>query len=240
MLEYYIKKIPSIFFSDFIQLFAPKICPLCSSLLHEKSYSICFVCSNNLPFTELHLQPYNNNLVKIFWGRVHIEAAASFLFFQKGLKAQKILHLLKYKNKPEIGTEIGRKYGDILKNTRPFNTADLIIPVPLHKKKLKKRGYNQSEMFAKGLSESMNIPIDTHSLQRIEFTETQTKKSRLLRWENVKEKFSLSHSEQIANKHVVIVDDVITTGATIESCIQELSKAENVKISIIAIACAVQ
>jgi len=240
MFEYYLKKIPTILFSDFIQLFAPKICPLCGSLLHEKSFSICFVCTNNLPFTQLHLQPYDNNLVKIFWGRVQIESATSYVFFQKGLKSQKILHLLKYKNKPEIGIEIGKKYGAILKNAHPFNMVDFIIPVPLHKKKLKKRGYNQSEMFAKGLSESMNIPIDTHSLQRIEFTETQTKKSRLLRWENVKEKFSLVHSEQIANKHVVIVDDVITTGATIESCIQELSKAENVKISIIAIACALQ
>ena len=159
----------------------------------------------------------------------------AYMFFKR-IK-NKILHALKYKNKPELGIEIGEKYGNILKNIDVFKSADCIIPVPLHKKRLKKRGYNQSEMFAKGLSQSMNIPIDVISLQRIAYTETQTKKNRLLRWENVKEKFSLVDDEHIANKHIILVDDVITTGATIESCAQELAKAENTKISIIAIAC---
>ncbi len=233
----YTKKISNAYFSDFLHLFSPKTCLVCGGLLQEKSKSICFICSNNLPLTEQHQNPYENDLAKIFWGRVNIEAASAYMFFQKGLKTQKILHALKYKNKPELGIEIGGKYGNILKNIDVFKSADCIIPVPLHKKRLKKRGYNQSEMFAKGLSQSMNIPIDVISLQRIAYTETQTKKNRLLRWENVKEKFSLIDDEHIANKHIILVDDVITTGATIESCAQELAKAENTKISIIAIAC---
>jgi ComF family protein len=223
---------------DFLRLFIPHICPLCGSSMLRHETVMCFACKTELPETNFHLYPHDNSLAQTFWGRTELEFAVACYFYTKGLKVQNLVHMLKYKDRKDVGEEIGRYYGQILKGNCILNDVTCIIPVPLHKKKKRIRGYNQAEVFANGLSESLGIPVDTTSLQRIAFTETQTKKSRFARWKNVKEMFHLSHPENIHGKHVVIVDDVITTGATLESCIIELKKAGNVKVSVIAIALA--
>lgn len=223
---------------DFFRLFSPHICPLCHSAMQNSEQIICFGCMHDLPQTDFHTRPADNPLAQTFWGRVPLEFAVARYYYSKGLKTQRLIHLLKYKNRPEIGIETGKTYGKILFESGILNHVDAIIPVPLHQRKLRIRGYNQSEVFAIGLSETTGIPIDKTSLQRVAFTETQTKKSRFKRWENVKEMFSLVHPEQIKNKHIAIVDDVVTTGATLESCITELLKGENTKVSVISIATA--
>jgi len=151
---------------------------------------------------------------------------------------QKILHHLKYKSVKEIGSFLGNIYGTQLIQQEKWKTVDLIIPIPLHKKKEKKRGYNQSEWIAKGLSAGMQIPYNTNLLIRSEFTETQTKKSRFHRWQNVKEVFQLTDLNALKNKHVLVCDDVLTTGATLEAAIQKLSVVPDIKISVVTLAAA--
>jgi len=145
------------------------------------------------------------------------------------------MHRFKYKNQRQIGISIGFLYGNELKNAPCYETTDVIVPVPLHPKKQKIRGYNQSEMFADGLAKAMNIPVNTRILMRSFFSETQTRKSRFARWENVKAIFDVEN-EELAGKHILLVDDVITTGATIEACVNSLKKIPGAKISVAAIA----
>jgi competence protein ComFC len=147
-----------------------------------------------------------------------------------------LVHLLKYKGRKDIGIFIGEKQGHLLKYSPFFNTVDLILPVPLHKKKLMQRGYNQSEQFAIGLGKAMKVPVNPYILYRKRFTETQTRKSRFKRWQNVSEMFALKDPLILENKHILLVDDVITTGATLESCITVLATIPGIRISIAAIA----
>ena len=189
-----------------------------------------------MPKTNFH-KVRGNMIEKSFWGRFPIEYATSYFFFLKNSDFQHLLHALKYKGRHDIGEYLGKRFGSELIRQPEFNHFDAIIPVPLHRDKLKKRGYNQSEMIAKGLSKSMRIPVDTKSLTRTSFTETQTKKSRIERWENVKSVFTASPDSNLNGKHVLIVDDVMTTGATIEGCAQALLyQNPTVKISVATLA----
>ena len=222
---------------DFISLVYPRVCMACGRGLFKYEHCICTFCSYHLPKTNFHLEE-ENPVSRLFWGKVAVHSAASLYYFNKGGKVQQLMHQLKYKGQKEIGIHIGTIYGKELLKTSLFNTAECIIPVPMHKQKLKKRGYNQSEMLAIGLSQSMKIPIDTKTLLKTTKTETQTRKSRFSRWENVKEVFELKEYDHLVNKHVLLVDDVITTGSTIESCILNLSKVPGIKISVASMACA--
>ena len=159
-------------------------------------------------------------------------------YFYKGGKVQQLMHKLKYKGQSEIGIYLGNMYGKELIKTTRFNTVNYIIPVPMHPKKQKKRGYNQSEIIARGLSQSMNATVDTATLIKSTSTQTQTRKSRFSRWENVKEVFELKEHNHLIDKHVLLVDDVITTGSTLESCILNLLKVPGIKISVASLACA--
>ncbi|MDP4292790.1 MAG: phosphoribosyltransferase family protein, partial [Bacteroidota bacterium] len=161
---------------------------------------------------------------------------AAFLYFNKGSKVQHLIHRFKYKGRHQIGTYLGRVYGHELAQSVPYNTVDMIIPVPLFKKKQKKRGYNQSEIFARGLAEALHVPVETNLLFRIRESESQTRKTREERWENVKEIFSVPHPEHLEDKHILLVDDVMTTGATLEACAASLMKDSNVRISVVTIA----
>ncbi len=225
------------YFQDFISLFYPNNCVACQNALYRNEYIICTSCLFHLPKTNYHLEK-DNPISKIFWGRSDIEIAASFYFFIKAGKVQHLIHQLKYKGKKEIGIFIGELYGKELLKSEFFQNIDVIIPVPLHPKKEKKRGYNQSEMFGIGLSTSMQIPLDKTTLIRTYASETQTKKSRFKRWENVNEIFDLQNADLLENKHTLLIDDVITTGATIEACANMLKKIKDVKISIVSIAAA--
>lgn len=221
--------------NDFISLIYPRICMACGKTLMRQEQCICTFCMYHLPRTDFHKEK-ENPVTKLFWGKINIDTASSYLYFYKKGKVQQLMHNLKYRGHKEIGVFVGNLFGKELLQSQIFKTADCVIPVPLHPKKERKRGYNQSEMFAIGLSESMKIPVDTKTLIKTTATETQTKKSRFSRWENVKEVFSLQNAEHLKNKHILLVDDVITTGATIESCVAKLQQVDGVKVSIASMA----
>jgi ComF family protein len=220
---------------DFLSLIFPKICACCGNSLWKHEEIICTYCDFHLPKTNFHLEQ-DNPVSRTFWGRARIESATAYYYFNKGNKIQRLIHLLKYKGRRDIGIFLGERQGRLLKNSPFFNSVEMIIPVPLHKKKLMKRGYNQSEQFAIGLGKSMNVPVNPYILSRQKNTETQTKKSRFSRWQNVSKMFALEDSILLEEKHILLVDDVITTGATLESCIQTLSAVPGIKISVAAIA----
>lgn len=222
---------------NFISIFYPRSCVACGNALMQNESHFCLSCLMHLPETNYHLME-NSPLDYIFSGRVRVEKVASMLFYKKGNQVQHILHALKYKGNKEVGRFLGEMYGRQLLKSPYYQSVDCIIPIPLHLQKLRIRGYNQSEWIAMGLSRSMNIPYLTEVLLRSEFTETQTKKSRFNRWENVKNVFVTTDDEKIKDKHVLLCDDVLTTGATMEAAITQLRKIEGVRVSVATLACA--
>ena len=222
--------------SDFISLIFPRVCAACGNSLYKNEEVICTNCNYHLPKTNFHLQQ-ENQLSKKFWGRIKIENAAAYYHFKKDSGVQHILHNLKYNGQKEVGTAVGKLYGKELLESVLFKTIDLIIPVPLHPKKKKKRGYNQSDFFAEGLSKSMSVEWSADTLLRNVANESQTKKTRFNRWQNVESIFQLKDENKIAGKHILLVDDVVTTGSTLEASAEELLKTDGTKISIATIAC---
>jgi len=224
---------------DFVSLIFPRVCESCGNtlLLHEKC--ICNFCLFHLPRTDFHLHS-DNPASRLFWGRTNTQTVVSMFYFHKGGNVQHLVHRLKYKNRQEVGVFLGQTYGETLLSVPFFKDVVSVIPVPLHPKKKRKRGYNQSELFAKGLAQSMNAMVDIQTLIRKTATTTQTRKSRFKRWENVKEVFALTDIEIYRDKHVLLVDDVVTTGATLEACANELLKIPGIRVSIATIACAIK
>lgn len=222
---------------NLLSLFYPRSCIACHAVLQEDEQHLCLNCYLHLPETNYHLLD-KSPLNEIFFGRVKVENTFSFLFYRKGNHTQAILHHLKYKNCKEIGAELGEYYGKKLAATGKLKDVDYILPIPLHPKKQKLRGYNQSEWIAMGLGRATGIPVNTQLLIRSRFTETQTKKSRFNRWENVKDVFEVSDKEELTNKHVIICDDVLTTGATTEAAIRKILEVENTKVTVVTIATA--
>jgi len=225
------------YFYDFFSLFFPRICYSCGNTLFRHEEVLCGYCLHQLPKTNFWGEE-DNPVCRIFWGRVNINHASSLYYFAKGGKVQHLMHQLKYKGKKEIGVYTGKLFGDYLKKSVFYSDVDVIIPVPLHPKRKRKRGYNQSEMFARGLAEAFAKPYDIHTLVRTYASETQTKKSRFRRWENVKEIFALKDHQHMINKHILLVDDVVTTGATLEACATMLLQIPGIKISVATLACA--
>ncbi|MBC8051508.1 MAG: ComF family protein [Sphingobacteriaceae bacterium] len=219
---------------DFFSLFFPRLCAGCGKNLFKNEEVICTDCVYHLPYTDFH-HDHDNAAARQLWGRIPFNHAYAFVYFYKGSRVQNLMHQLKYNNKPEVAFKLGEMYGLKLKGTRPIENLAAIIPVPLHPAKQKKRGYNQSEFFAKGLAQSLDIPVNTDLYRNI-FTDTQTRKSRFVRYENMKNVFVVKNSTGLENKHVLLVDDVITTGATLEACANELLKINGLKISIATIA----
>jgi ComF family protein len=221
--------------NDFIALIYPRNCVACGNSLYRHEEQVCNFCYVHLPKSNFH-KSIKNPVDALFYGRAKLRLASSFYLFQKKGSVQKILHAIKYKKNKELAVLVGKWYAEDLKEDPIISKADCIIPVPLHAKKLKIRGYNQSEEFGKGLAQGLSITLDTTSLKRKEFTETQTKKSKYERWENVENVFELNSADALKHKHVVLVDDVITTGATIEACCQLLQQIEGIRISVLSIA----
>lgn len=224
-------------FSDFFALFYPEVCLACNRVLLKHEEVICNFCDIELPKTLFHTMK-DNPLEKIFWGRVKLESVAARYYFRKKSKIQRLMHRLKYKGAKEVGIIIGEKYGHELLENPIFRSVNVIVPIPLHPDKERIRGYNQSEMFGIGLSESMNIPQDTKHFLKATSTESQTKKNRYNRWENVKEIFTIVDEDFFKGKHILLIDDIITTGATIEAAAQMLLKIEGVSVSVVGIAAA--
>jgi ComF family protein len=180
----------------------------------------------------------NNPVEILFWGRCDVYAAAAFYRYLKGGKVQEMIHNFKYKGFQEIGLHIGEKYGEELMQSPRFADVDYIIPVPLHPKKMRLRGFNQSEVFGRGLAVSMAAQLDSDNLHRVVHSATQTRKNRWERFKNVESIFGIRNANKLENMHVLLVDDVITTGSTIEACVIKLKEIEGIKVSVAAIATA--
>lgn len=215
-----------------INLFFPKSCAACASFLLLEELVICTGCRHKLPLTNHHLME-ENEVVKKFYGRIPLEFGASLFYFHKKGMVQEMIHKLKYKGQEDIGEMIGLWFAEELKTVTLLKTADFIIPVPLHKKRLRERGYNQVAKFGQALSERLDIPYHDGVLVRKVYAKTQSKKNLLDRIDSVKETFDVVFDENFHGKHFVIVDDVITTGSTLELCCRALLKIPNAKVSIV-------
>lgn len=220
---------------DFLSLFFPDLCCACGDHLVSHEYQLCTACLYDLPYTHFHLQP-DNPVARQFWGRIPVKAAFAYLYFHKQGKVQNLIHHLKYKNRPRLGNLLGEMYGRELRKHGLVSSIDYIIPVPLHTSRLKSRGYNQSYCIAEGLACILGIPLGDKYLNRSKPTGTQTHKGRFERFENMVEVFRLQNADELVDKHILLVDDVITTGATLEACALSLLEVQGLQISILAIA----
>ncbi len=220
---------------DFIDVIYPSSCLGCQTPLVGNESHICTYCISELPKTDFH-QIEDNVILRTFSGRCLLQKASSYLHFSKGGIVQALLHALKYKGRTEVGELLGTMAGSELYQDGFFDDIDFVVPIPLHPKKLKKRGYNQSEILASALSATSNINLNTDNLIRVEFTETQTRKSRFARWLNVETVFQVSHPKLFENKHILLVDDVVTTGSTVEGCVAQMERIPGIRISLFTLA----
>ncbi len=223
------------YLADFLSLFFPQLCPACRASLMANEDILCTDCLYNLPFTNFHQQP-DNIVARQFWGKLNIEGAYALYYFNKGGKIQNMVHQFKYNGMQRIGNLLGNIAGKQLMQNQLFSTVDCIIPVPLHQKRLKTRGYNQSACFAEGLADQLNGVVELNNLVRTVATNTQTHKSRFARFQNMQEVFAVARPQNLENKHILLVDDIITTGSTLEACGIELLKVPGLKLSIATIA----
>lgn len=222
-------------FQNFIQLFFPQLCLMCQAVLVQNERSFCTGCLSDLPLTNYHLHP-DNPVSQKFYGFVPVDRVTAMYRFHKYGKVQHMLHQLKYGGKQIIGTLLGRRYGPLLKAAH-WN-IDCVVPVPLHEDRLRIRGYNQCQTFAEALAETLSAQVDSTSLLRKKVTETQVEKSKWNRWDNLTGAFQVTKSTRLKGKNVLLVDDVITTGATLITCAQALAKAQVKTINIASIAVA--
>ncbi|MDR1003599.1 MAG: ComF family protein [Prevotellaceae bacterium] len=217
------------------QLLFPRRCVVCGAPISEGEEVLCFHCNIDMPRTDFHRTPANP-MERMFWGKVPIVRAAAYFYYYKGSNYRHILYGLKYGGRKELGAAMGRFMATEWLPTGFFDGMDVIVPVPLHVRKQKERGYNQSEWIARGVSEVTSIPIDTDSLVRSRYTETQTHRSVAQRWDNVDGIFALRCPERFAGKHLLLLDDVMTTGSTLTACADALRGVADVRISIVTLA----
>ncbi|HRY31451.1 MAG TPA: ComF family protein [Bacteroidales bacterium] len=223
------------YLNDLAGLVYPKLCLACGRSLYRHEVMVCNLCWLALPRTHFHRDP-ENPVSRVFWGRARLEEAAACYYYLRGNRVQRLIHNLKYRGEEELGAFLGEKYGKEIAESGAFAGIDLIIPVPLHPAKLKKRGYNQSEAIARGLGRAMGRETVPDLLYRCRATETQTRKTRYNRWENVNNLFDVKDVESFRGKHLLLVDDVVTTGATAEACVHALEKSGDVRVSLLALA----
>jgi ComF family protein len=225
--------------TDFAGLLFPSVCLACEQALRRGEQHLCTVCRAELPYTDFHrLPPAENPLGRRFWGKLPVHHALSYLRFVQHGRVQQLLHQLKYQGQPEVGVALGELYGAELASGGYHTQFDVIVPVPLHRRKLARRGYNQAATFAEGLSSGLALPWSDAALRRTEHTASQTRKNRAQRWQNVATVFEADDSADVAGRHVLLVDDVLTTGATLEACGAALLTAGATEVSIATIACA--
>lgn len=230
-------KVKTNIISPLAHLFYPHVCTGCGSDLVEEDNLLCLKCINDLPHTNFAMHT-GNPVEKIFWGRLPVTAAMSEFYFAKGTLIQTLIHEFKYKGNIDVGMYLGAMMGSSLLGNNRFKQIDVLVPLPLFADKEFKRGYNQAAILCNGISEVTNIPVLKNNVTRQRFTETQTKKHRTERWENVASSFKINNPREIKNKHVLLVDDVVTTGATLEACGAEILKVEGAMLSIATLALA--
>lgn len=220
---------------DFLAMIFPKVCSACGNSLFKGEDVVCTYCTFHLPKTGFCMRPANP-VSKAFWGKVKIESASAYYYFNKGNRVQELIHRLKYKGDRDVGIKIGSLYGYDLGNSPLYKDIQVVVPVPLHYSRMLKRGYNQSDFIAQGVASSLGIYTETNLLYRKHKTETQTKKKRFRRYENMKDVFELNQNSTCTATHFLLVDDVITTGSTLASCAEALLKIPGAKVSIAALA----
>lgn len=219
--------------SDLIDLIFPRHCHVCGEILSRQEQDICLNCLYKLPKIEkIHL----DEIEKIFWGKCEIASATSYIYYQKGSPYNRLLHKMKYESHPEIGTRLAMMATECIKESGFLDGIDAIVPLPLSKKKRRQRGYNQCDYIAEGLSIKSGIPVIKDCVVRTKANETQTHKSRDERWKNVEGIFSLTNPETVEGKHILLVDDILTTGATLTNCAIAIQQGCNCKISIFTLA----
>lgn len=223
--------------NGFVEFFYPRLCVGCGRKLFQDEHFLCVECLSSLPLAQVH-ESEDNFVEQHLYGRPYIESATTLMVYGKETVPQKIIHEIKYHGAKELAQSMGRMLGRQMKGGR-FSSVDMIVPVPLHPKRLKWRGYNQSEWIAKGLSEELGVPVRTDLVERVVETSTQTNKNAEERWSNVKGIFALRQevsTEGLKDHHLLIVDDVITTGSTLMACAAAFSHVDNVKISAASLA----
>lgn len=213
----------------------PDLCGACNQALYQQEYGICRHCGLRLPYTHFH-RIEQNPVAQLFHGRLRLEHASALFFFEKGGMVQELMHNIKYNRGLAAARQAGRWMGEAL--LEAHWDVDIIVPVPLHRRKLRQRGYNQSLMIALGVHDQLKIPVCTDALIRSTHTLSQTRQSRLGRWENVGSSFSCIESSRITRKHVLLIDDVVTTGATLEACGMALLNNIDTRLSIASLALA--
>lgn len=219
---------------DLFSLIFPRQCPGCNQPLSRREGEVCLNCITDLPRTNSHQFPIDNELYFRLAGKVAIEGAIAMYYFDKHGKAKRIIRALKYKNRPGIGKYLGEEWGAALTGTPWLKNIDLLVPVPLHAKKMRTRGYNQAERIAVGLGKPLDIPVDSKSLVRVMESESQTRMGKEDRWDNVKDVFALNRPLE---GHIGLVDDVATTGSTLEACVRTLTSrgAENLRVTVFSL-----
>lgn len=222
-------------FARVIDLLMPRACSICGSRLTVTEVGICASCNFHLPRTFFDQSPDDNDMVRLFWGVIPVERGVSWYFFEPHSQAARPIYSMKYNGNAELGCTLGRLFAEEIKGSGFFEDIDVIVPVPLAKKRERTRGYNQSLMISNGIAEATGLPVEKRALKRNAFVESQTRKNRWERLENVDEVFELRKPDRVAGRHVLIVDDVITTGATITACARELLKAGGVRISVLTL-----
>lgn len=217
---------------DFI---SPRICPICGSRLSPTEEDICAACNWQLPRTYFCRQPYDNEMAKIFWGRLPLERCASFFYYVPQSRASRLIYDIKYHSRPSLAYRLGVMVAEEFAREGFFDGIDVIVPVPITRLRRWHRGYNQSHLIAKGISDVTGIPVDTTIVRRIRFAVSQTRLSHLERAKNVVKAYKAVNAERVRDRHILIIDDIITTGATVCSCASEISHAVDVKISILSL-----
>ncbi len=231
LVENYIKPIYHLLF--------PHVCNGCGTELLSNEKTICTTCLSFMPKTNFHLI-INNPMEQKMAVRTHIENATAYCYFNKGGAIQHLLHGLKYERKQEIGHLLGRRFGKQIEDERWLQDIDLLMPIPLSKQKLKARGFNQSESITLGMADALNKPMDTAAVIRTKNTASQTNKTRAERISNMTDAFLVAYPEFIRNKHILLIDDVITTGATLEACADIILKVPGTRVSMATLAYAVE
>ena len=223
------------FWSRLLDLISPRLCVVCGNRLAVTEEVVCSKCYLHLPRTDFGHDLYENVMAKLFWGQIKLEKATALFYYEPHAETVQILYEMKYKNHPEIGVVMGRMMAKELMKSGLFEDIDALVPVPLAKKREHERGYNQSMELAKGVSEVTHLPIADQVVRRTKFVDSQTHRGRWERNENVEGVFELVDGDSLSGKHVLLIDDVVTTGATIIACAQEMQKASNVRISVLAL-----
>ncbi len=221
--------------NDFAHLFFPHVCAGCGTDILNKESQLCLRCISKLPVTNFHLHA-GNPVEKKFWGRIPVVNAFAHCHFTGESLIQQLLHQLKYKGNKDIGLFMGRMAGNAIQSSGRFQQADALVPLPLFAAREKKRGYNQAAVLSEGMAEVLQLPVIKNAVVRLSATETQTHKNRVERWQNMEGRFQVIDSSFLSHKHIILVDDVITTGATLEACGQELLQVKNLLLSIATLA----